>query len=958
MKNYKLILFIVFFSVMYSYNALANVTLEGSVKDKKTGMALIGASISVHDQAGNFLSGAYASNDGSFKIVMKTTGNLTIRTSYLGYKKYTSTMNYSDGDTKTLNIELIQDVVGLEEIVVTGLASKNSKDVSEVAVTKIDAAELTEKQNYSDFSQMVTGKIPGVQMSNASGNAGGGVRFQVRGGGGLNGDGQPVIYVDGVRFTNNEMGIDIGGQGYSTLADINPNDIESVEILKGPVGAALYGTQGSNGVVLITTKNGRRQNDFYQVNVKYTGGWNEQQTPYSSDQFVNADVANSIFVDGAIQETGIGVQGQSGIFNYYFGYTGRQEDGILFQNNLDRESLRGNFSVTPSSEFKLDISTNFVGTESSRPMSDNNITGFMGNVLLFDPPFAFTDSAAAAAVSDRTDNSRFIGSAAVTYQPNWMPNLHSRLSMGMDYMDFNNTQIYSPDYVYSGVAASGAKQVYNQNRKNFNMDFNIGYDWKINDDIGMETVIGSQVFTYKSNTNFISVIDYPSADLTNLLSGLTYQSADDYIREYREAGIFLRQDFNYKDIVYATAAIRQDYSSVLGADANKIIYPRLSTAFRLDNVMDTKDFNLVKIRAGWGQSGQLPGLLAGQSLRWGPLNAGPGVGAQITSIGNADIKPESINEIEFGFEVEYNNAYGVDFTYYQQFATNSIINRPNAPSTGLTATSIPTNIGEIESSGFESMFYASPIMTEDYQLDLRLILNYQTNKIVSLGGSQDLITWDIVGWYENQPRSAFMGQKVLGALFDENGVYAGEDVTADNVYIGSPLPKMTGSFNLSFRFLKDFTFYSLFDFAQDVYTLNYTRRYQVLFGTDVESNELSEQLAAQTPGSAEYIATANKLAKLSANYVTNFAEEASWLKLREVSLRYNATKMFNKLMDRKVVSDLNLVFSVRNVAIWSPYNGIDPEVNTTGSRTNVGRNVDFLTLAAPRTFNFSINLGL
>ena len=125
MKNYKLILTIFFIGVMFSYNAIANVTLEGSVKDKKTGMALIGASVSVFDQKGAFLSGAYASNDGSFKIVLKTTGNVTIRTSYLGYKKYTSTMNYSDGDTKSLNIELIQDVVGLEEIVVTGLASKN-----------------------------------------------------------------------------------------------------------------------------------------------------------------------------------------------------------------------------------------------------------------------------------------------------------------------------------------------------------------------------------------------------------------------------------------------------------------------------------------------------------------------------------------------------------------------------------------------------------------------------------------------------------------------------------------------------------------------------------------------------------------------------------------------------------------------------------------------------------------
>jgi len=958
MKNYKLILLSIFLLGIFSYEMLAEIALEGKVTDKKTGVALVGAAVSIHDQSGNFVSGAYTASDGSFKLIAKDGGKFTLKASYLGYKKYNGNIDVSNNETKSTTIEMIQDVVGLEEVVVTGLASKNSKAIADVAVTKIDASDLTEKQNYTDFSQMITGKVPGVQMSSSSGNVGGGMRFQVRGGGGLNGNGQPVIYVDGVRINNSELGIDIGGQGYATLADLNPNDIESVQILKGPVGAALYGTQGSNGVVLITTKNGRRQKDFYSVNVKYTGGWNEQQEAYDPKSFLNADAANAIFSDGAIQEQGISVQGQSGMMNYFFGYSGRNEDGVLPGNSIDRQSLRGNFAVTPSSEFKLDVATNFVSTKGTRPINDNNITGWLGNVLLLDPVYSFTDSAAVSAIQDDTDNSRFIGSVAATYQPSWMPNLYSRLSLGMDYSNFVNENLYSPDFVYSGVASNGAKHIYNQRRNNFNMDFSVGYNWNIGEDIGMETVVGSQLFTFTTNTTEIIMQDFPSSNLTNLLSGLTYQTADDYLRNYREAGIFIRQDFNYKNYLFVTAAVRQDYSSVLGEDANRIMYPRLSGALRLDELMNTGDLNMVKFRAGWGQSGQLPGLTAAQALRWGPLNAGAGVGAQITSIGNPNITPERINEIEIGFELEYQNAYGVDFTYYMQNANESIINLPNPPSSGLTATSVPTNIGEIKSWGFESMFYATPIMTEDYQLDLRFILNMQENEIVSLGGTQPQIVWDIVGWYEGLPRSAFYGRKVNGALFDEDGNYAGVDATADNVLLGTPLPRFTGSFNVSFRFLKDFTLTTLLDFAQDVYTLNYTRRYQALFGTDVEVNELNEQLATQTPGTAEYIATANKLAKLSPSYVSNYAEEASWMKLREISLRYDATRMFNKIMNRKMVNDLSLVFSVRNVAIWSPYNGIDPEVNTQGSRTNIGRNVDFLTLATPRTFNFTINLGL
>lgn len=966
MKSLKFFLCIFACLAFLSLESFAQATITGVVTDGKTGEKLVGATIRASmDGSSKVITGTNTRQDGAFKLNLVKPGKYTLTCTYIGYKNLSYPVEVKDKSESTMNFNMTADVMGLDEVVVTGVASRNAKAIADVSVARIDASDLTEDQNYNDLNQLVTGKIPGVQAQVSSGNVGGGTRFTVRGGGGLNGNGQPVIFIDGVRITNSEIGasgatagIDVGGQGYSTLSDLNPEDIESIEILKGPAGAALYGTSGSNGVVLITTKKGKRSTDYYNVGVKYTTGWNEQHTPYSDDKVASADVANSIFQDGALEEMGLNIQGKKGTMSYYFGYTGREEAGILYPNNFNRNSFRGNFSVAASEELNVDVTANYVMTDGVRPINDNNITGWLGNVILLSPPFSFTDSTAISQINDNIDNTRFIGSVTLNYLPKWLDGLSSNLTLGIDNMDFNNEQVYPPNFAYSGVGISGQKTVYRRNQTNFNMNFDIGYDWQINDDIKMSTGIGSQMYMYNQRHFSIFVNDFSSPNLLNLNSGLTFGSADDWRREYREAGVFFRQDFNFKDYLFINGAVRQDYASVLGSESQSILYPKLSGALRIDKLVDLGPVNFLKLRSAWGQSGQLPGFLSADAIRWSSSNAGPGVGAVLSSIGNPNIKPESINEIEFGFEAEILNAYGVDFTFYMQSATNSIVPKQNAPSSGLTVNSVPTNVGEIQSWGFESMFYATPLRTQDYQIDLRLIVNMQENEIIDIGGDPIIAGFGLEYWREGDPRSSFIGQKLVGASFDADGNYIGPELTDEVEYLGNPMPQFTGSFNLDFRFLRDFHFTALFDYAAGVSVFNFTRRFQAVFGTSVEANEASARLAELTPGTAEYIAAANEVAKWNPNVLSNFVEEADWMKLRELSLRWNAARMLNDLMGRRVVGSLNLIASVRNVATFSGYSGIDPEVNTFGSRTQVSRGVDFLTLATPRTFNFTVNFTL
>ncbi len=945
-------------------------SISGTVLDQKTEEKLPGARIELREVGAKKAKlGAIANKEGAFKIRNITPGKYVLISHFVGYKNYTKDIVVKEGEDIVSNIELIPDVIGLNEVVVTGVASRNEKAVSDVSVARIDASELQERAVYQDVSQVLAGKVSGVQVQTSSGNVGGGIRFQVRGGGGLNGDGQPVIFVDGARINNDEIGIDIGGQAGTTLADINPEDIASIEVLKGPAGAALYGTSGSNGVILITTKSGKATQDFFSVNYKNVMGWNEQSVEYDEADFYSAADANNIFRDGPLSEQTLSFQGKSGMFSYYGSYTDRTEDGIVGQNSFDRQSVRGNFQVFPNKQVKIKLSGNYITTSNSRPINDNNVTGWLGNVLLFPTSYLFTDSLAIANIDNTIATNRFIGSAEINYMPDWMEGLQFRGLIGFDGLDYVNTSFLSPEYFYTGPSDNGEKELFSRTREQLNYDLNVSYNYQLTDEIFATSILGAQMFT--NTTSFADFImqGYTTPRIRNMEAAADFNYADDGRSDYREAGIYFQEDINFSETYFLNLAVRNDYSSVIGDEAPSIFYPKISGAVRIDKLgVLPEDLNFLKLRGGWGQSGQLPGALAAYPLRWAGSQSGFGVGGVLNSIGNPEIVPERINEIEFGIEAEYMDAYGIDFTYYMQFAKESIIPFPNAPSSGLTASTVPKNVGEIKSWGFETILYATPIMTKEYELGFNIILNQQDNEVVDLGGSQPVVGgFGNQGWYEGYSRSAFFERKVYGALFDEEtGAYAGPDASDELEFLGTPVPTFNGSFSTNFRFLEHFTLYVMFEFATGHSIYNNTRAFQVSFGNDIEYTDLQNQLfgnpdegiEALKPNTPEYIETANAYAKLNPNYDANFIEEGNWLRLREISLRVNATDWLEMLFGDNYVKSFTFVASVRNLALWSTYSGVDPEVNMFGSRTAVARSVDFLTLQNPRVWNFTFNLGL
>ncbi len=405
------------------------VDIKGVVVDKKTGTPLPGANVYIRGTS----VGAASDLNGKFTFSFEPTRSFNLIVSYIGYKTEVRTLSPGD-DLSNLRFELIEDVFKGEEIVVTGIASKTAKSVAEVAVARLSANQLTVSNSYQELSQMVAGKVAGVNIAPASGNVGGGIRFNVRSGGGLNGNEQPLIFVDGVRVDNSEVvGFGVGGQGTSTLADINPEDIESIDILKGPAGAASYGTSGSNGVVLITTRKGKLvpgAPKAISIDYKLVTGYNEQSHKYTEDEFISYKDANAIFRKGPVLQHTLNAYGGTGLMKYYLGIDRRYEDGIIPNNYLDRRTLRANFDIFPNEKFIVNVNTSYSLTENRLPNNDNNIFGFLGNTLLTPVPYWFTDSLSVRGLENVRAADRFIGSIRAQYMP--FKNFEASFTFGID----------------------------------------------------------------------------------------------------------------------------------------------------------------------------------------------------------------------------------------------------------------------------------------------------------------------------------------------------------------------------------------------------------------------------------------------------------------------------------------------------------------------------------------------
>lgn len=982
MTTFKRLSLVFWLSFIPAFLFAQEASVKGTVTDSETGEPIPTANVFIQEIA----RGAASDIDGTFSIDNLSPGQYTLRVSYVGYLTFTQVFSINGSDI-TLDVALKADFEGLEEVVVTGIASRSSKAVAEVAITRVEVSDLTADKSYQDVSQVLTGKVAGVNVQPASGQVGGGIRFNIRSGGGLNGDGQPVIFIDGIRIDNSQVvGYGSGGQGVGALADLNPEDIADIQVLKGPAGAALYGTSGSNGVVIITTKRGSLTagKPTFNVNVKSRVGFNEQAVDYDADDVLSYQAVNDMFERGAISQNTVNLSGGNQFIRYFTQFDATDEEGILPNNRLQRNSFRANFDVFPSENVTMSVSTGFTINEVARPQNDNNIFGFLGNTVL--APFGtgtynFADSADIAAYTNDSRTNRFVGSFKTEWEP--IENLFITGSIGYDGGDLRQDEFIRP----SRANPDGTRSIFNRENRQFTYDLNVRYAYSLGE-FNFNSLVGTQIFDRKQYTSFISRSLFQTDIITNIGSGSNIDQADEGFFHIREAGVFFQQELNYKNTYFVTVGGRQDYASAVGTEAPNIFYPKASAAVRLDE-MDIlpAQVDFLKLRVAYGETGILPGALSGQPLLWGAANSGFGVGAVISQIGNSEIQPERVRELEFGVESRLFDRVGIDFTYYLQRSSDSIIGLNEAPSTGLIATSIPFNVGEIEGQGFEMALNFTPLRTKNNQLDIDFLWSHQTNEVVSIGGVQPIRDgFDLNTIQPGLPRSTFFPFEVRGANFDENGVYAGPNVASGEegrINMGIPYPENQFSLSANFRFAKNFNLFALAEWQTGLSVFNNTYLFAAQFRNNPEYERLRGLLGfssaynlddnpnnditplvsfndAGVPSFTDreaYTEAANEYARLTPTSDFGYVEDADFLRIREVSLSYNMLDLIRRSdVLGSAIKRLSIAVSVRNLALFTNYSGVDPEVNFAGARS-ASRGQDFLTQQNPRVYNATLSIG-
>ena len=1020
----------ILYLVLTSISLYAQSTITGTVTDE-SGNPLIGANIFVEGTA----VGAATDMEGIFSINYIPEGEYTLVASYIGFKKKLLTTS----DTQNLNFILQQDVFASEAVVVTGIASERSIGNTEVSVSRLDASELSETNSFSDMSQLLYGKVSGVDIRKSSGNVGGGWRFDVRAGGGLNGSEQPVIYLDGIRIDNAEYNTSYtGGQGFSTLADLNPEDIESIEVLKGPAGATSYGTNGSNGVVIITTKKGqgigRKDDRNFTMKYKRIQGTNEPSYKFSTaqDGYYSAEDINAVLTPGDINQRYFSIFGGNSSLNYFISFDDRYEEGITIEkdnNYMDRKTARLNLDIVPAKNLTISVSSNYIYNMVTMPMNDNNLYGWMANTI-YSPawtdhqPYFFTDSVSIASVKYSALSKRFLGSIGMTYRPFSDSKLLNGFKLtgriGIDDSHIREDNTYRPDLFYSTIPAGSRYSSVRQNQElSYEMGMSFGYK---TGSLNTNTSLTTQAFDRRYSILGLEKQNFITPAISNIGAGEELTYGDEDFFHARDGGTVITEEISFLDQYFLTLSNRSDFGSMIGSKAAEVNYNGYRFGWRADQTLSAfipSFITMLKPRYAYGESGVLPGLRDNIELLWSAESGGAGVGGVLSEIGNPTIEPERISETEIGFDTEMAlpmnlGALSLEFTSYTQEATNSLVGKQNSPSTGLTESEEPVNVGKMEMDGTELLLKYSTDIGEligfpnFLSTDISYAISKNNNKVISLddGNFEAQPIYDRFDMQVIQPglpKYAFYNFKVIGASFDsETGLYTGvqlDTVTnalwqTDSVYlkryafatgVGDPYKQYLGRsapneirhLSLNLTIMKNLKVYALWDWKEGVMMQNDTKGFGSYFGAYKPIIETGDRLGlgGSEPESgvdvlvdfdsdgnisgikagkeSEYEVVATEYASMDAAYSHNWLRDASFSKLRELSFSYSIGSLDRLGITQ--ISDVQLYYSIQNVWTKTDYDGADPEISWNGALSGE-RSVDFLTLQNPRTYTFGITV--
>ncbi|MFN8876816.1 MAG: TonB-dependent receptor domain-containing protein [Gemmatimonadota bacterium] len=964
-------------------------TVRGKVTDAATATGLAEAQVLI---VGTRV-GAVTTGTGEYVLTGVPTGPRTVTIRRIGYAPVTRTITVAADQAVIVNAALRQSGINLSEVVVTGTATPTEKRRVGTSVASVDSSLLTKAQAVT-LDQALQGKIAGAQITqNSGGPGGGGISVRLRGTNSFISGSDPLYIVDGVIVDNGsnqltDLGIRSNPQ--NRLADINPADIERVEIIRGAAAAALYGSRANNGVVQIFTRRGTAGKARFALTTRYGTNELREQQPFNYYPFdINGrpiarfNYQNDIFHRAQTTEQNLTVEGGTDQTKYFLSANVLADEGIIRSTSSLRQGARLNLSQQLAPTLLANVTANYITTRNQlQAFGEQNDYGIMGS-LFFAPtsvdfrpangiyPLPPTLGTNPLLAIDRIRNpqtiNRFIGSAKLTWTPR--PNLLFDYTIGLDGQSFEQRQ-FVPRGAVLGTAplATGRSQSIFQDTRVVNQDGVASWTTRPTSKIELRTTGG---FNYtQQNINTTNAVANGLAPVGELVGAGSVFAAGQTNVELRTLGFYGQQEFAWDDRLFLSAAVRYDASSTFAPDERWQAFPKLSASYV---VLENRSglLNSLRVRSALGYAGSQPSIVNAYSqfVAFGqlPFAGRPGFVNDIT-FGNPRLRNERAREFEVGADVGFlNGRIGLEAQYYDRLVSDLLFFRPLATSTGFSRQFAP--IGTMSNTGIELLVRTTNVDRKNLKWESTITYTRNRNLVESLS----ILDFQSAGGYPNriragQPAGVFYGSYaarncVTGALLvDSLGRYRRSNQTADmgatlaarqalsggtcndsnNAVIGDPNPDWMGSILNEFTIARKLRLRLLFDgvFGNDIMNLS-TRAQNA--GIASNSREFERELLpfgdprklpagfnARTQGIFQY-----------------WVEDGSFVKLREISASYT----FDQPVVRKVFKDgIDVTVSGRNVWVWTNYSGFDPEINLFG--TNAGGVGSAQTTAADRGFDF------
>ncbi|MGQ0767226.1 MAG: SusC/RagA family TonB-linked outer membrane protein [Gemmatimonadota bacterium] len=950
--------------------------VTGRVIDGRTSQPIAAVTVTVQGTQHAVVSG----NDGAFRIVRVPLGERTLTARRVGFAPVTRRITVPDSGTVTADFTLQPTVTNLQAVLVTGTAGDQLRETQPAVVSGIDASDLLSKTSVVNVTQVLAGRVPSLQIVTGSGVTGSSARINIRGAVSYSLTNDPIVFIDGIRMRSAQRDVlaVTGGQAVNALNDINPDDIESIEVVKGPAAATLYGADASAGVIQIITKKGKVglkrlshsiSTEYNRIEPNFTPFTNYAKCtaasilPTSASAFCsgktvgtivsdNPNVRGGTYDDGDLQSLRYSAQGGGDNYGFYVSGAADNEQGTTINNTLVRRDGRASLTWVATPDLGLDFSLGLAKNDYNLPQGDQSSYGSLifaalGSVIgvTRDANGNLSSGFAAnlsvdgiSSIIARSNTMRATPRIQANYTPiGWFSN---RVTFGADLNNTAGTTFFPVNAFnwYSGDQSQGWVNSVRENANIYTVDY-LGSirTTVLRSDVSSELAFGSQFI----RTTLGQVQATGKGLLTNssnLASSASTVTGAEFYNDQKSLGFFAQEQLGFRDKLFVQVGARVDRNSAFGkgSQASTIFLPKVGASYllsreafwnRYSSVLST-----VRLRAAYGSTGRSP--TPGSSLRTygkAPYISDLGIinnGVVPRNPGNDSLKPERGTEFEGGIDVGlFDDRAGIEVTYYKKNTSDLLVINPLPPSLGFTGNPL-VNIGKVENHGLEFVVRARPFDSRNFSWDASVIGSTLSNEVLSLGGNAPVVTTSIGVSNKVVPgRSlgAWFTRKIRSYDSVTNVVMVGDTTE----FVGNVLPSLSGSFNSTFTLFRNVTVYALFQGQRGAKSFNLGQQYRDAFlGNSGEvilpagqggysARDRARRLGPfRTPSGATLGGTQGG---------DDYLQSTDYLRFQELSVTLKVPDRFAQAVR---ASSAAVTLGGRNLRLWTKFGGPDPDVST------------------------------